>query len=67
LKLVFSIDDNTLQAEGMVLRTDPGTGIAVKFKEGSREDRGYLQGILQFVERTTKAYDNHYLSKILSK
>jgi diguanylate cyclase (GGDEF)-like protein/putative nucleotidyltransferase with HDIG domain len=67
LKLLFSIDDSRLQAEGIVLRMDPGTGVAIKFKEGSREDRGNLQQIVEYVDRTAKVYDNYYLSKMLVK
>ncbi len=65
LKLVFSMDDGKMQAEARVLRTDPGCGIAMKFPEGSRDDRANLQQILEFVDRTTKVYDNYYLSKML--
>jgi len=64
VKLLFSIDDNKLQAEGMVVRNDPGSGVAIKFKEGNREERAHLQSILEYVDRTSKAFDNYYLSKI---
>jgi diguanylate cyclase (GGDEF)-like protein/putative nucleotidyltransferase with HDIG domain len=67
MKLVFSLDDGRLAAEGFVLRIDPAGGIAVKFKEGSRDDRANLQRILEYVDRTTKVYDNYYLSKMLMK
>src|SRR5437870_4560541 len=59
LKLIFSMDDGKMQAEARVLRTDPGCGIAMKFPEGSRDDRANLQQILEFVDRTTKVYDNY--------
>lgn len=67
LKMVFSIDDGKHAAEGGVLRIDPGRGIAVQFKEGNREQREELQRIVEYVDRTTKSYDNYYLSRVLSK
>jgi hypothetical protein len=65
--MVFSIDDGKHAAEGAVLRIDPGRGIAVQFKEGNREQREELQRIVEYVDRTTKSYDNYYLSRVLSK
>jgi hypothetical protein len=50
--------------EGNVVRSDPGMGLAIKFKEGNRDDRAYLQKILEFVERSAKSYDNDYLTKL---
>ena len=67
VKLVFSSDNANLQAEGMVVRNDPGSGIAVKFHEGGREDRAHLQHIMEFVDRTSKAFDNYYLTKVLMR
>jgi diguanylate cyclase (GGDEF)-like protein/putative nucleotidyltransferase with HDIG domain len=67
LRLLFSVDDAKLQAEGSVVRIDPGSGISVKFKEGNREDRAHLQQIMEYVDRTAKAYDNYYVSKMLSR
>ena len=67
LKLVFSSDNRNLQAEGIVVRNDPGSGVAIKFKEGSREDRAHLQQIMEFVDRTSKAFDNYYLTKVLMR
>jgi hypothetical protein len=67
LKMVFSIDDGKHAAEGAVLRIDPGRGIAVQFREGNREQREELQRIVEYVDRTTKSYDNYYLSRVLSK
>jgi diguanylate cyclase (GGDEF)-like protein/putative nucleotidyltransferase with HDIG domain len=67
LKLIFSIDDGKYSAYGKVLRMDPGRGIAVQFKEGNREQREELQRIVEYVDRTTKSYDNYYLSRVLSK
>ena len=67
LKIVFSIDDGHLLAEGSVVRSDPGTGLAIKFKEGSRDERVHLQKILEFVERATKQYDDQYISQMLKR
>jgi diguanylate cyclase (GGDEF)-like protein len=67
VRLMFSIDDAKLQAEGAVVRNDPGTGVAIKFKEGNREERAHLQRIMEYVDRTSKAFDNYYLSKILMR
>jgi len=61
LKIVFSIDDGELGAEGMVHRIEPGTGIAVQFKEMNREARDQMQRILEFVQNTSMLYDNRYL------
>ena len=51
-------------AEGSVVRADPGMGLAIKFKEGNRDDRAYLQKILEFVDQSAKSYDNEYLAKL---
>jgi len=67
LKLNFSIDEGSLQADGCVVRADPGVGLAIKFKEGNRDDRAHLQQILEFVNRNSKMYDSEYLSKLIKK
>ena len=64
LLMTFSIDQNSLQAEGSVVRADPGMGLAIKFKEGNRDSRAHLQKILEFVDRTTRMYDNEYLARL---
>jgi diguanylate cyclase (GGDEF)-like protein/putative nucleotidyltransferase with HDIG domain len=64
LQLNFSIDDGPLQAEASVVRADPGMGLAIKFKEGNRDSRAHLQKILDFVDRTTRKYDNEYLARL---
>jgi hypothetical protein len=63
VKLVFSIDgdDGTLSAEGTVARVHPGSGVAVQFKEMSRESREKMQRILMFVQSTTTFYNDRYL------
>jgi diguanylate cyclase (GGDEF)-like protein len=67
LILSFSMDDPSLRAEGSVVRFDPGSGIAVKFKEGNRDERAHLQKILEFVDRSSKLYDNTYLTRMLKR
>src|SRR5438445_1149157 len=67
LKLIFSIDDGNMQAEGSVLRIDPGSGIAVRFNDMNREERDKMHRVLEFVQNSTKFYDNRYLSKLLNR
>jgi diguanylate cyclase (GGDEF)-like protein/putative nucleotidyltransferase with HDIG domain len=64
LNINFSIDGEALLAEGSIVRCDPGMGLAIKFKEGNRDDRAYLQKIVEFVDRSAKTYDNEYLAKL---
>src|SRR6202162_1696029 len=47
LKMVFSIDDGTLTTEGTIARIHPGSGVAVQFKEMSRESREKMYRILE--------------------
>src|ERR1700741_765693 len=64
LVLNFAIDDGPLTAEGSVVRSDPGMGLAIKFKEGNRENRAHLQKILDYVDSKTRAYDSEYLTRL---
>jgi diguanylate cyclase (GGDEF)-like protein len=64
LNINFSIDGEALLAEGSIVRCDPGMGLAIKFKEGNRDDRAYLQKIVEFVDRSAKTYDTEYLTKL---
>jgi hypothetical protein len=67
LHLNFSLDDGHLQTEGIIVRADPGVGLAIKFKEVNREERVHFQEILDFVDQSTKLYDSQYISKLLKK
>jgi diguanylate cyclase (GGDEF)-like protein/putative nucleotidyltransferase with HDIG domain len=67
IKLVFSIDDGTLGTEGNVARTHPGSGIAVQFKEMSRESREKMYKILEFVQSTTTMYNDRYLQNLFQR
>jgi len=64
VKLVFSIDDGNLSAEGTVARIHPGTGVAVQFKEMGRESRGRMDRILEFVQNATSLYNDRYMQNL---
>jgi c-di-GMP-binding flagellar brake protein YcgR len=70
IKLVFSIDnadtdpEGALSAEGTVARIHPGSGVAVKFKEMSRDSREKMYRILEFVQSTTTVYNDRYLQNL---
>jgi len=64
IKLSFSMDDPGLRAEGVVTRLDPGSGIAVQFREMNREARDRMFKILEFVQKTTTFYNNRYLDSL---
>jgi diguanylate cyclase (GGDEF)-like protein/putative nucleotidyltransferase with HDIG domain len=67
IRLVFSIDDGTLSAEGTVARIHPGSGIAVQFKEMSRESREKMYKILEFIQNTTTMYNDRYLQNLFKR
>jgi len=64
LKVVFSIDDSTLSTYGTVARIHPGSGVAVQFKEMSRESRENMYRILEFVQNATTAYNHRYMQNL---
>ncbi len=67
VKVIFSIDDGRLQAAGSVVRTDPGSGIAIRFNDMNREDRDKMHKVLEFVHNSTMFYDNRYFSKLMKQ
>src|SRR5438046_8917078 len=67
LKLIFSIDDGRMQAEGSVVRIDPGCGVASQFNDMGRDERERMHRVLEFVHNTTMFYDNRYFSKLLNR
>ena len=67
LKLVFSIDDGRVQAEGNVLRLDPGTGIAFQFSDTTRGDRGKIPQVIDYVQKESRAYDASYYEKLMGQ
>jgi diguanylate cyclase (GGDEF)-like protein/putative nucleotidyltransferase with HDIG domain len=64
IKLGFSMDDTNLSAEGVVARLDPGSGLAIQFREMNREGRDRMLKILEFVQKTTTFYNNRYLNSL---
>jgi diguanylate cyclase (GGDEF)-like protein/putative nucleotidyltransferase with HDIG domain len=67
LKLGFSMDDGNLFTEGVVARTDPGSGVALQFKEVNREGREKMFKILEFVQKTTQFYNNRYIENVVKR
>ena len=67
LKLVFSIDDGALTTEGTVARIHPGSGVAVQFKEMSRESREKMYRILEFVQSKTTQYNDRYMQNLFKR
>jgi diguanylate cyclase (GGDEF)-like protein/putative nucleotidyltransferase with HDIG domain len=67
IKLVFSLDDGNLDAEGYVARMDPGSGIAVQFKELNREAKERMYRILEHVQKTNTFYNNRYFENLLKR
>jgi diguanylate cyclase (GGDEF)-like protein/putative nucleotidyltransferase with HDIG domain len=65
--LVFSIDDGTLNADGTIARIHPGSGVAVQFKEMSRESRDKMYRILEFVQNSTTVYNDRYLQNLFKR
>jgi diguanylate cyclase (GGDEF)-like protein/putative nucleotidyltransferase with HDIG domain len=64
LKLRFSMDDPNLAAEGIVARMDPGSGVAVQFREMNREGRERMFKILEYVQKSTTYFNNRYLDSL---
>ncbi|HEY1676574.1 MAG TPA: diguanylate cyclase [Candidatus Sulfotelmatobacter sp.] len=64
IKLGFSMDDPSLTAEGVVARLDPGSGIAVQFREANREGRSRMFKILEHVQKTSNFYNKRYLDSL---
>jgi diguanylate cyclase (GGDEF)-like protein/putative nucleotidyltransferase with HDIG domain len=66
VKIFFSTDDDSLQNEGRVARSNPGSGVGVEFAD--TEDRGKLHRILEHVESATKYYDRElgYIARMVS-
>jgi diguanylate cyclase (GGDEF)-like protein/putative nucleotidyltransferase with HDIG domain len=67
MKIVFSMDDPTLWVEGVVARLDPGSGIAVQFRELNREGRDLMFKIIEFVQKQTTFFNNRYLDSLSKK
>jgi hypothetical protein len=67
IKIVFSIDDGKLHADGVVLRIEPGSGVAIQFDEMNRDGRESMYRILEYVQNTSTFYDNNYFKKLLNR
>ena len=67
IKLRFSMDDPSLSAEGVVARLDPGSGVAVQFREMNRDGRDRMFRILEFVQKTSAFYNNRYFENLLKR
>ena len=73
VKLVFSIDNvnndanGALSAEGTIARIHPGSGVAVQFKEMTRESREKMYRILEFVQKSTTVYNDRYLQGLFRR
>jgi diguanylate cyclase (GGDEF)-like protein/putative nucleotidyltransferase with HDIG domain len=67
IKLVFSLDDGNLDAAGYVARMDPGSGIAVQFKELNREAKEKMYRILEHVQKTNTFYNNRYFENLIKR
>jgi diguanylate cyclase (GGDEF)-like protein/putative nucleotidyltransferase with HDIG domain len=67
LKLVFSMDNDTMHAEGYIARADHGSGVAVQFKELNRDARDRMLRILEFVQNSTTFFNNRYLETLLKR
>ncbi len=67
IKLVFSMEDGTLTNEGVVLRLDPGSGVAVQFREVNREGRERMVKILEHVQKTNAYYNDRYFANLLKR
>jgi diguanylate cyclase (GGDEF)-like protein/putative nucleotidyltransferase with HDIG domain len=67
IKLGFSMDDTNLSAEGVVARLDPGSGVAVQFREMNRDGRDRMFKILEFVQKSTAFYNNRYFENLVKQ
>jgi len=52
-KLVFALDHGSAEIEGVVVRSNPGVGVGIKFNDVTLRDREVLKTILEFIERTS--------------
>ena len=67
LRVVFSMDDAELNAEGAVARIHPGSGVAVQFKEMSRESRERMHRILEWVQSANLLHNDRYLQTLFRR
>jgi len=67
VKVIFSMDDGALTAEGTIARLHPGSGVAVQFKEMSRDSRDIMYRVLEFVQSSTSLYNDRYLQSLFKR
>lgn len=67
INVIFSIDDGKLQAQGHVVRIDPGSGLAIAFHEMNREQKEHMHRILEYVQNASTAYDTSYYQTLLKR
>jgi diguanylate cyclase (GGDEF)-like protein/putative nucleotidyltransferase with HDIG domain len=67
IKVGFSMDDATLIAEGVVARLDPGSGVAVQFREVNRDGRERMFRILEFVKKSTAFHNSRYFETLVKQ
>jgi diguanylate cyclase (GGDEF)-like protein/putative nucleotidyltransferase with HDIG domain len=67
LRVVFSMDDAELNAEGTVARIHPGSGVAVQFKEMGRESRERMHRILEWVQSANLLHNDRYLQTLFRR
>ncbi len=67
LRVVFSMDDAELNAEGTVARIHPGSGVAVQFREMSRESRERMHRILEWVQSANLLHNDRYLQTLFRR
>jgi len=67
LKIIFSMEESSLFAEGVVARLDPGSGLAVQFREMNRDGRERMFKILEFVQKSTAYYNSRYFENLTKR
>ena len=64
VRVNFSMDGARLQAEGVVARIDPGSGIALRFDPATHEGQEQLHRIMEYVQSASTYYDKHFLATL---
>jgi hypothetical protein len=66
LILTFLANHGGLLIGGTVVRTNPGSGIGIKFRDANADDRERIRNILEVVEREVSAANSvmRYLARV---
>lgn len=67
VNLVFSMEEGKMDADGTVIRLDPGSGFALQFNDMSRDDRSKIHKVVDFVQDASKMYDKRYFEKLTNR